>query len=149
MRDSTGGTGLPLRMTCTYDIIYLEGYDYTTYNSVMYLLGLKVGKVLAEALGEQQLASTIQLALDHGKARIDRTLWNEQDGFYHAWWDHKKGSPDWLMADSLYGQVCLAVFFPVVTMFFFATFFSSCHDCKFYFALLCVCVCVCVKMYKV
>ena len=142
MRDSTGGTGLPLRMTCTYDIIYLEGYDYTTYNSVMYLLGLKVGKVLAEALGEQQLASTIQLALDHGKARIDRTLWNEQDGFYHAWWDHKKGSPDWLMADSLYGQVCLAVFFPVVTMFFFATFFSSCHDCKFYFALLCVCVCV-------
>lgn len=143
MRDSTGGTGLPLRKTCTYDIIYLEGYDYTTYNSVMYLLGLKVGKVLAEALGEQQLASTIQLAFDHGKAKIDRILWNEQDGFYHSWWDHKKGSPDWLMADSLYGQVC------------FVVFFSGCHDVfvrlLFFNAIVtmllllsCVCVCVCV-----
>ena len=105
MRNSTGGTGLPLRETCTYDIIYLEGYDHTTYNSVMYLLGLRVGKRLAEIMGEQQLASTIQVAFDYGKAKIDRTLWDEQRGFYHSWWDHEKGSPDWLMADSLYGQV--------------------------------------------
>ena len=134
MRNSTGGTGLPLRMTCTYDIIYLEGYDYTTYNSVMYLLGLKVGKVLAEALEERQLASTIQLALDHAKAKIDRTLWTEQDGFYHAWWDHEKGSPDWLMADSLYGQVCFAVFFSQLL---------PCIFVKFFFVLLFVCACVC------
>ena len=105
MRDSTGGTGLPLRKTCTYDIIYLEGYDHTTYNSVMYLLGLRVGKRLAEMLEEKELASTIQLAFDYGRAKIDRTLWDEREGFYHAWWDHEKGSPDWLMADSLYGQV--------------------------------------------
>lgn len=105
MRDSTGGSGLPLRKTCTYDIIYLEGYDHTTYNSVMYLLGLRVGKVLAETLGEKQLADTIELAFNYGKAKIDRILWNEKDGFYHSWWDHEKGSPDWLMADSLYGQV--------------------------------------------
>lgn len=105
MRNSTGGSGLPLRKTCTYDIIYLEGYDHTTYNSVMYLLGLKVGKVLAETIGETELAETTELAFDYGKNKIDRTLWDEKDGFYHSWWDSEKGSPDWLMADSLYGQV--------------------------------------------
>jgi len=107
MRNSTRGSGLPLRMTCTYDIIYLEGYDHTTYNSVMYLLGLRVGKVLAEKQGDKELAETIQLAFDYGKAKIDRTLWDEKEGFYHSWWDHEKGSPDWLMSDSLYGQVSI------------------------------------------
>ena len=94
-------------MTCTYDIIYLEGYDHTTYNSVMYLLGLRVGKVLAEKQGDKELVETIQLAFDYGKAKIDRTLWDEKEGFYHSWWDHEKGSPDWLMSDSLYGQVSI------------------------------------------
>lgn len=96
---------MPLRKTCTYDIIYLEGYDHTTYNSVMYLLGLRVGKVLANTLGEKKLARTIQTAFNDGKAKIDETLWDDKKGFYHAWWDHEKGSPDWLMSDSLYGQV--------------------------------------------
>ncbi|PFX33506.1 hypothetical protein AWC38_SpisGene1570 [Stylophora pistillata] len=105
IRDSTGGSGLPLRKTCTYDIIYLEGYDHTTYNSVMYLLGLRVGQVLADTVGETELARVIQLAFEYGKARIDRTLWDEEEGFYHSWWDHEKGSLPWLMADSLYGQV--------------------------------------------
>ena len=71
----------------------------------MYLLGLRVGKALAKTLGEEELAESIQLALDEGKAKIDNTLWDEEDGFYHSWWDQEKGSPDWLMADSLYGQV--------------------------------------------
>ena len=105
MSSSTEGSGLPLRKTCTYDIIYLEGYDHTTYNSVMYLLGLRVGQVLAEALGETELAQTVHKAFKYGKDKMDRTLWNEKDGFYHSWWDHEKGSPDWLMTDSLYGQV--------------------------------------------
>lgn len=105
MRDSTGGSSLPLRKTCTYDIIYLEGYDHTTYNSVMYLLGLRVGKVLANTLGEKKLAHTIQTAFNDGKAKMDETLWDDKEGFYHAWWDREKGSPDWLMSDSLYGQV--------------------------------------------
>ena len=105
MSSSTEGSGLPLRKTCTYDIIYLEGYDHTTYNSVMYLLGLRVGQLLAKALGETELAKTVYKAFKYGKAKMDRTLWNENDGFYHSWWDHEKGSPDWLMADSLYGQV--------------------------------------------
>ncbi|XP_078367102.1 uncharacterized protein LOC144651095 isoform X2 [Oculina patagonica] len=105
MHVSTGGSGLPFHKTCTYDIIYLEGYEHTTYNSVMYLLGLRVGQALAETLGETELAQTVQQAFQYGKAKMDRTLWNEDDGFYHSWWDHKKGSPDWLMTDSLYGQV--------------------------------------------
>ena len=105
MHISTEGSGLPLRKTCTYDIIYLEGYDHTTYNSVMYLLGLRAGQVLAETLGETELAQTVHHAFKDGKAKMDRTLWNENNGFYHSWWDHEKGSPDWLMADSLYGQV--------------------------------------------
>ena len=105
MRDSTGDSGLPLRKTCTYDIIYQEGYDHTTYNSVMYLLGLRVGQVLADTLGETELAQAIQLAFEYGKEKLDRTLWDEEEGFYHSWWDHEKGSPPWLMADSLYGQV--------------------------------------------
>ena len=105
MHISTEGSGLPLRKTCTYDIIYLQGYDHTTYNSVMYLLGLRAGQVLAEALGEIALVQTVRQAFKYGKDKMDRTLWNENDGFYHSWWDHEKGSPNWLMTDSLYGQV--------------------------------------------
>ena len=71
----------------------------------MYLLGLRVGQVLADTVGETELARVIQLAFEYGKARIDRTLWDEEEGFYHSWWDHEKGSLPWLMADSLYGQV--------------------------------------------
>ena len=70
----------------------------------MYLLGLRVGQVLATLQGENELAQEIEKAMDFGKDKIDKTLWDGEGGFYHAWWDHEKGSPDWLMADSLYGQ---------------------------------------------
>ena len=57
----TKGNGLPYRLQCTYDQLFLSLYDHDT--------------------------------------------WSEEDGYYHAWWDKEKGSPSWLMSDSLYAQV--------------------------------------------
>ena len=105
MRDSTGGTGLPLRLTCTYDIIYLQGYDHTTYNSVMYLLGVRVAEELGKVKGDEELRRMSRKAFDLGRKMVEEKLWDSTRGFYRTWWDHEKGSPDWLMADSLYGQV--------------------------------------------
>lgn len=59
MCDSIGGMGLLLCKICIYDIIYFEGYDYMIYNSVMYLLGLCVGKCLVEMLEEKELVLII------------------------------------------------------------------------------------------
>ena len=107
MRNSTNGTGLPLRLSCTYDIIYLEKYDHTTYNSVMYLLGLRAAEELGRMKGDEAFSQRCVKAFRRGRRRLVEKLWDGAHGYFHAWWDHERGSPHWLMADSLYGQVGL------------------------------------------
>ena len=51
------------------------------------------------------LAGFVSTALEVANYRISEELWSEEDGYYHAWWDKEKGSPSWLMSDSLYTQV--------------------------------------------
>lgn len=103
--EGTDGTGLPLRMTNTYDILQLQRYDHAFYNSVMFLLGLRAAEEMAEVQKDVDLYLLIREAIAKALKKIDELFWDDERGYYHAWWDSKKGSPPWMMADSLYGQV--------------------------------------------
>ncbi|KAK3739472.1 hypothetical protein QZH41_020504 [Actinostola sp. cb2023] len=105
IQEDTDGTGLPLRMTNTYDILQLQKYDHSFYNSVMYLLGLRATEELAGVQRDADLYLLAREAIVKATTMIRQLFWDEERGYYRAWWDHKKGSPPWLMADSLYGQV--------------------------------------------
>eukprot|EP00656_Telonema_subtile_P055540 TRINITY_DN8636_c0_g2_i1.p1 TRINITY_DN8636_c0_g2~~TRINITY_DN8636_c0_g2_i1.p1 ORF type:complete len:1042 (-),score=198.12 TRINITY_DN8636_c0_g2_i1:161-3286(-) len=101
----TGGTPLPKRQCCTYDIIDFEGYDHTTFNSFIYLAALRACARLAEHWSNQTLATECSAAYTSAVPYLNSTLYNTTDHYFRAWADSKLGAPAWLMADSLYGQV--------------------------------------------
>ena len=80
-------------------------YTYTTFNSFMYVLALRVAQELSTIMGDADLLKKVTTANAIARDRISEEFWSEQDGYYHAWWDKKLGSPSWLMSDSLYAQV--------------------------------------------
>ena len=101
----TKGTGLPYRLQCTYDQLFLNLYDHNTFNSFLYVLALRAAKELCKIMDDLDLLKEVSTALKIANYRISEELWSEEDGYYHAWWDKEKGSPSWLMSDSLYAQV--------------------------------------------
>ena len=101
----TNGTGLPYRLQCTYDQLFLNKYDHNTFNSFMYVLALRAAEELCNIMGDLDLLKKVTAALKIANHHISEELWSEEDGYYHAWWDKQKGSPSWLMSDSLYAQV--------------------------------------------
>jgi len=56
-------------------------------------------------MDDHSLWKEVTIAMEFAKYTISEELWSEEDGYYHAWWDKQKGSPSWLMSDSLYAQV--------------------------------------------
>jgi len=56
-------------------------------------------------MDDLDLLKEVSTALEIANYRISEELWSEEDGYYHACWDKEKGSPSWLMSDSLYAQV--------------------------------------------
>lgn len=109
IKGATEGTGIPFRMTNTYDILQLQNYDHSFYNCVMYLLGLRAAEEMAEIQKDDDLLFLVRDSIVKARRLIDALFWDEERGYYHAWWDREKGSPPWLMADSLYGQVCTKI----------------------------------------
>ena len=101
----TKGTGLPYRLQCTYDQLFLNLYDHNTFNSFLYVLALRAAEELCKIMDDLDLLKEVSTALKIANYRISEELWSEEDGYYHAWWDKEKGSPSWLMSDSLYAQV--------------------------------------------
>ena len=101
----TGGSPLPKRQCCTYDIIQFEGYDHTSFNSMMYLAALRAGERLAGHLGAPALAVKCRAAYAAAVPYMNATLWNATHGYFRAWADLEQGAPPWVMADTLYGQV--------------------------------------------
>ena len=105
MFEGTQGTGLPYKLQCTYDQLYLHLYDHNIFNSLLYVLALRAAQELCNIMDDQTLWKEATIAMEFAKYRISEELWSEEDGYYHAWWDKQQGSPSWLMSDSLYAQV--------------------------------------------
>ncbi|XP_068707315.1 uncharacterized protein [Montipora foliosa] len=103
--DSTKGTGLPFRKVSSYDIVALDKYDHDAYNTFIYLLSLRSAQELGKITNDTKFVSTLKQAFERAQKRVDLELWDSTKQFYHAWWDMEYGSPDWIMSDSLYGQV--------------------------------------------
>lgn len=99
------GTGLPFRKVSTYDIVALDKYDHDAYNSFVYLLALRAAQEMGTIKNDTKFTSSIHRAFNQAQKRIDVELWDENKQYYHAWWDMEYGSPEWIMSDSLYGQV--------------------------------------------
>lgn len=68
-------------------------------------MSLRAGQELGTIANDTKFVSNVRQSLDHAQKRVDQELWDNTKQFYHAWWDMEYGSPDWIMSDSLYGQV--------------------------------------------
>ena len=88
-----------------YDLLSLDKYDHSIYNSVVYLLTLRAAEKLAALKNDTSFGRLMKETYVKASKRMDLELWDKPKGFYHAWWDMEYGSPPWIMSDSLYGQV--------------------------------------------
>ena len=94
--------GLPEKLYCTYDILWLESYNTTTYNAFLYMAALSAGRVLAEHVGDAATASAAAAALARAQNATAELLWYEPGGFFRAYSYNGDAA---VMADALYGQV--------------------------------------------
>ena len=99
------GTDLPFRKVSTYDIVALDKYDHDVYNTFVYLLSLRVAEELGDIMNDTHFVTDVRQSFSHAQKRVDLELWDNNKQFYRAWWDMEYGSPEWIMSDSLYGQV--------------------------------------------
>jgi non-lysosomal glucosylceramidase len=97
-----GGYDLPDRLYSTYDILWLEAYNTTSYNSFLYLAALRAGEALAAAAGDAPTAAAVAAARQRAEAAVQALLWNAEGGYYKA---YLYGNESAVMADSLYGAV--------------------------------------------
>lgn len=83
----------------------LDKFDHDAYNSFIYLLALRAAQELGTITNDTKFVSTVRQSFNHAQKRVDTELWDNAKHYYHAWWDMEYGSPEWIMSDSLYGQV--------------------------------------------
>ena len=88
----TGGTPLPKRQCCTYDIIDFAGYDHTTFNSFMYLAAMRACQRIATYTKDPALAAKCSAAYDAGLPFMKQELWNETSSYFRAWSDSTQGA---------------------------------------------------------
>eukprot|EP00731_Ephydatia_muelleri_P017942 Em0010g1040a len=76
---------LPTCLVCTYDILDLDQYKFTTFNSAFHLLAMKAAELLAYAAGDNEFAATCHEAFVKGQVALDQYLWNETAQYYNAY----------------------------------------------------------------
>lgn len=94
--------GLPWKLYCSYDIIWLDGYNTTSYNAFLYMAALKAGGALAAHVGDASTGALAAAALLRAQDALEALLWDADGGYYRA---YSWGSDSAVMADALYGQV--------------------------------------------
>ena len=68
-------------------------------------MSLRAAEELGKIKNDTKFVSKVKQSFATAQRRIDLELWDDKKEYYHAWWDMEYGSPDWIMSDSLYGQV--------------------------------------------
>jgi len=94
--------GLPEKLYSTYDILWLDTYNTTSYNSFLYMAALRAGGALAARVGDAGTAGVAAAALARAEAATQDLLWNSSSGFYRA---HSFNGDNAVMADALYGAM--------------------------------------------
>lgn len=94
--------GLPEKLYCTYDILWLDQYNTTTYNSFLYMAALRAGQVLSSEMGDSTTLSMVTAALARAQTATQNLLWNSTDNFFRA---YSYNGDNAIMSDALYGQV--------------------------------------------
>ena len=94
--------GLPEKLYSTYDILWLDRYNTTTYNSFLYMAALRAGAVLSARVGDAGTAAAVAAALTRAQAATQQLLWNSTAGYFRA---YSYNGDSAVMADALYGQV--------------------------------------------
>jgi len=95
--------GLPEKLYCTYDILWLDGYNTTAYNAFLYMAALRAGGELAAAAGDAPTGAAVSAALSRAQGAVQELLWDAPSGGYFRAYSFNNDSA--LMADSLYGAV--------------------------------------------
>jgi hypothetical protein len=98
--DVAAASGLPAHLVCTYDILGMEVYNSTTFNSVLHLAAMKAVQAMAAAVGDAATAAAAGASFASTRAAIKAQLWNSTFSYFRAY-----TGGDAVMADSLYGQV--------------------------------------------
>lgn len=80
MRYIVPGSGLPHRKSDTYDLFELEKYDHSAYNSVLYLLALKVMSKMAQLKNDQEMLDDVNSALQRAQKLFDVEMWDQRRG---------------------------------------------------------------------
>jgi non-lysosomal glucosylceramidase len=91
--------GLPWHLVCTYDILVLEAYNTTTYNSFLHMLSMAAGRELAKVVGDADTAAAAEAALARAQGAVGALLWNSTANYLRAY-----TGGDAVMTDALYGQ---------------------------------------------
>jgi non-lysosomal glucosylceramidase len=94
--------GLPERLYSTYDILWLDQYNTTSYNAFLYMAALRAGEELAAEVGDAATGAAATAALARAQAATQDLLWNATSGFFRA---YSYNGDNAVMADALYGQV--------------------------------------------
>ena len=83
----------------SYDILVLEQYNTTTYNSFLHLLAMRAGATLARIVGDNTTAAAADAAYSRAQGALDALMWNGTYSYYRAY-----TGGDAIMSDALYGQ---------------------------------------------
>ena len=97
--------GLPQHLVSTYDIVGLDEYAFSTFNSVLHLLAMRATMRLAELFNDTATFKTASTAHDKGAQLLQALLWNNDTRYYQSFWDPTVDGSHVVFADSLYGQV--------------------------------------------
>ncbi|CAH1781975.1 unnamed protein product [Owenia fusiformis] len=108
---SVCGSGhLPLKLQNTYDVLGLNAYSISAYNTGFHILALKVAQKLAIIQGDADFATICEKFAEASQLELDLHLWNETAQYYNAYaMLPGAGSPDKMEAEGRRGLLDLPV----------------------------------------
>ena len=101
-RANRSAINLPDHLTDTYDGLFFQRYNASTYSAFFHLLAMRAAAALARIpdIGDEAFAQACDESYAKANASIQTHLWDPTKGYYRA---YTNGSA--VMADSLYAQV--------------------------------------------
>ena len=68
-------------------------YDHNMYNSVLYLLSMRVAETLSEVKGDNDIKKTAKEAFTEGRRKIREEMWDEEERILSRLVGQKEGQP--------------------------------------------------------